>query len=173
METSHRAAHGETTNDTRVTERYALDLIAAIRELYLRHFDNGWFMTILERHSFNRLYLNDIKRLIELTALYPGDYYRLRDGVRALTEFIGFCRRCVLPVLRDELGLSGFDPAGHRDDPTTQVVKGFFAYTFPANLEQLSELTGRLRESTDELTGLSANSEPAPGHNTVRTTRAG
>jgi hypothetical protein len=153
MYAAHHSHTDTAASETLVTRRYALDLIEAIKELYLRHFDNGWFTSILERHAFNRLYLHDIRRLIELTSLYPGDYYRIRDGVRALTEFVYFCRRCILPVLRDELGLSGFAQAGGSGgDGTDRVVKGFFLYTFPANLEQLAQLTDRLAEASAGLT---------------------
>jgi fido (protein-threonine AMPylation protein) len=59
----------------------------------------------------------------------------------------------VLPVLREELGLSGFERFTHAgDDRTVRVVKGFFAYTFPSNLDKLADLTARLRESAAGLT---------------------
>jgi hypothetical protein len=149
-----RTAHMSSPSEDRLpAERYALDVIAASRELYTRHFDNGWLMTILERHSFNGVYLQDIRRLIELNTLYPSDYYRLLEGTKALEEFIRFCRHCVLPVLREELGLSGFERFTHAgDDRTVRVVKGFFAYTFPSNLDKLADLTARLRESAAGLT---------------------
>ncbi len=153
MESARLSPNEEVSSKTYESRRCALDIIEALRDLFLRHFDNGWFTTILERYSFERRHLNDIYRLLELRSLSPGDYFKLRDGIRALIEFVTFNRRCIMPVLRDELGLSGFaasmkHSAGKEDD-TTRVVKSFFVYTFPANLEQLAELTDHLRECTD------------------------
>lgn len=155
MEVAHPFQEEEISSEAYERRRYALDIIEALRDLYLRHFDNGWFTTILERHSFERRHLNDIYRLLELRSLSPTDYFKLRDGIRALTEFITFNRRCIMPVLRDELGLSGFATSVKnsrgKEDNTTRVVKSFFVYTFPSNLEQLAELTDHLRECSDSL----------------------
>jgi len=65
-----------------------LNLIDEIRGLYKNHFESGWFLTILERMSFNGVYLNDIRRLIELQSIYPADFYLLKTGTAALEEFI-------------------------------------------------------------------------------------
>jgi hypothetical protein len=127
------------------TASAVLSTIDEIRGIFAGHFESGWFLTVLERLSFNTVYLNDIRHLVEMRSLYPSDTYRIRTGVIALQEFIGFSRRYLLPVLRDQLGISGFtrQQLGDRD-PTTRVVKELFASAFPHNIERLSELTDRL-----------------------------
>ncbi|MFP4492013.1 MAG: hypothetical protein ACLFNZ_11100 [Spirochaetaceae bacterium] len=129
-----------------------LNCIDEIRGIFRNHFESGWFLTVLERMSFNTIYLNDIRRLTELQSIYPSDYYHIRTGTIALEEFTRFSRRYLLPVLRDQLGISGFTRWSNPDqDRTTIVVKEFFAAAFPHNLRRLAELTAHLRSATHRL----------------------
>ncbi len=124
-----------------------LNDIDEIRGLFTGHFQSGWFLMVLERMSFNTIYLNDIRQLMELQSIYPSDFYRIKTGIVALEEFIAFSRRYVLPVLRDQLGISGFSRRRNPDrDRTTQVVKELFASTFPQNLQRLTELSNDLAD---------------------------
>ncbi|MCF7928076.1 MAG: hypothetical protein K9L68_03805 [Spirochaetales bacterium] len=126
--------------------------LTRVRELFRIYFDNSWFVGILERMSFNSLTLHEIRRMLEMRSSYVTDSYRLLTGVRALEELVAFTRRYVLPVIRDELGVSGFTRHKNRSqDPITQVVKGLFSATFPANLMHLEELTTELTEMTRPL----------------------
>jgi hypothetical protein len=147
-------AHGE-HYDEHMSESTASKLLSAIDELrglFTGHFQSGWFLTVLERLSFNTIYLNDIRQLAELRSIYPSDYYRVKTGAVAIEEFVRFCRRYVQPVLRDQLGISGFSRHSEYDnDRTTQVVKALFASTFAQNIERLSELSGMLDELIETL----------------------
>jgi len=138
-----------------VSESTASNLLAAIDELrglFTGHFQSGWFLTVLERLSFNSIYLNDIRQLADLRSIYPSDYYRVKTGASAIVEFVRFCRRYVQPVLRDQLGISGFSRRSiHDSDRTTEVVKALFASTFSQNLERLSELAALLDELIETL----------------------
>jgi hypothetical protein len=129
-----------------------LELIDDIRGLFRRHFQSGYFYTVLERMRFNPVYLNDIERLIKQQSIYPGDYYLLKTGVTALQEFVGFARRYIQPVIREELGISGFGVQSNRSrDRTAKVVKELFAATFPHNLHTLTELTAQLHFQVERM----------------------
>lgn len=146
-----------------------LTVIDEIRGLFRNHFESGWFLIILERMSFNSVYLNDIRNLIELQSIYPADFYQIKTGAVAVEEFVTFARRYVLPVLRDELGISGFTRHSVGDrDRTTQVVKEFFASTFPHNVQKLADLSEELSRLVDvmaaeeRLAGPGFNAPPSP-----------
>ena len=83
--------------------------------------------------------------MVQLTSIHDGDLSKLEAGVESLEEFISFIHRCVQPVLRDELGVSGFTRcAADTDNTTNAVLKEFFIYTFPHNLERLVDLHSQL-----------------------------
>jgi hypothetical protein len=125
--------------------RSVLFILEALRGLFDAHFDSGWFLNILEKMSFSASVLRDIRVMIHLTSINDGDLPKLEAGVDGLEEFIGFIHHYVQPVLRDELGISGFGPrAADSSDATTEVIKGFFLYTFPHNLERLADLHSQL-----------------------------
>ncbi|MFO7850426.1 MAG: hypothetical protein R6V67_10735 [Spirochaetia bacterium] len=131
---------------------YVLYCIDEIRGIFRNHFESGWFLIVLERMAFNTVYLNDIRRLTELQSIYPSDFYHIRTGTIAMEEFIQFSRRYLLPVLRDQLGISGFTRWSiPHQDRTTLVVKEFFASAFPYNLERLAELTEQLNRSAHRM----------------------
>ena len=149
--------------DEHMSESTASSLLSAIDELrglFNGHFQSGWFLTVLERLSFNSIYLNDIRQLADLRSIYPSDYYRVKTGAVAVGEFVRFCRRYVQPVLRDQLGISGFSRRSEYDtDRTTQVVKALFASTFAQNLGRLSELAHLLDELIENLVEEDCRSE--------------
>lgn len=125
-------------------------LLDTTHDHFLLHFDNGWLLEILDRRSFSPASLREIREMNSYSAnLYDhmGDIW---SAVRSLEEFVRFCNRCVAPVLRDELGVSGLTRyrKGSRSDET-EVLKGFYAYTFPANLfkleQKVEELNHQLR----------------------------
>ncbi len=140
------AASGINSSLSETTEgRSILFILEALRGLFDAHFDSGWFLNILEKMSFSTSVLRDIRVMIHLTSINVGDLPKLEAGVEGLEEFIGFIHRYVQPVLRDELGVSGFGPrAADSSDNTTEVIKGFFLYTFPHNLDRLADLHSQL-----------------------------
>lgn len=126
--------------------RRILFLIEAIRGIFNNNLDKGWFLNLLDKMSFPSSSLREIRQMIQLEALYERDTYLLESGVAALEEFIAFAQRSLQPILRDELGVSGFS----QDDTTAAdqssvIVKGFFIYAFPYNLNRLADFTNRLK----------------------------
>lgn len=133
-------------------ERTILFLLEALCGLFEAHFDSGWFLNILDRMSFSPSVMRDIRVMIHLTSIDNGDLPKLEAGTEGLKEFLEFAHRSILPVLRDQLGISGFSTrAAGPADATTDVLKGFFLYTFPHNLRRLSELYMQLEPLVDGL----------------------
>ncbi len=123
-----------------------LFLIEAVRSLFYNHFDKGWFLNLLEKMSFPSSVLRQIRQMIQLRELYERDAPVLETGVEALEEFISFARHSIQPVLRDELGMSGFSQEPNsRSDSGSSVIRGFFLYAFPHNLDRLEDLTSQLK----------------------------
>jgi hypothetical protein len=133
-------------------DRHALALIAIIRSYYTRHFDNRWFQNMLERLSFSRHHLDTIRLLLDLRAIVPADYPRLRAGIHSLGEFIYFSRTRVLPELQRELGLAGFSAQPiDEEDEIARMAKEWFLASLPSKLGKLADLTEELRDCTAEL----------------------
>ena len=123
-----------------------LFLIEAVRTLFYNHFDKGWFLNLLEKMSFPSSVLRQIRQMVQLHDLFERDTHILESGVEALEEFISFSRYSIQPVLRDELGMSGFSPdQSGRSDASSSVIRGFFIYAFPHNLDRLEDLTSQLK----------------------------
>ena len=126
--------------------RQILFLIEAVGSLFDNNFDKGWFLNLLEKMSFSSSVLREIRQMLQLETLYERDIYTLDSGVTGLEEFIVFARRYLQPVLRDELGVSGFSQESpETTDQSSAVVKGFFIYAFPYNLDRLEGLVGQLK----------------------------
>lgn len=123
-----------------------LFLIEALRTLFYNHFDKGWFLNLLEKMAFPSSVLRQIRQMIQLHDLYERDTHILEAGVEALEEFVHFARISIQPVLRDELGVSGFScEQNNFADSGSSVIRGFFVYAFPHNLDRLEDLTLQLK----------------------------
>ncbi|HKK66097.1 MAG TPA: hypothetical protein VJ967_09600 [Clostridia bacterium] len=132
--------------------RQILFLIEAVGSLFDNNFDKGWFLNLLEKMSFSSSVLREIRQMLQLETLYERDIYTLDSGVTGLEEFIVFARRYLQPVLRDELGVSGFSQVCPETiDQSSTVVKGFFIYAFPYNLDRLEGLLRQLKPLVDNL----------------------
>lgn len=84
--------------------------------------------------------------MLQLKEIYVNDLPQIENGIESLEQFIVFVERYVQPVLRDELGVSGFRSRGAASgEGTENVVRGFFLYTFPHNMARLSDLHSQLK----------------------------
>lgn len=129
---------------------YARDaeILAAIRDVrdaFEGNFDRTWFSVILEGLPIGYGTLRDIRDLVSLRTLYPGDEKEVYAGVLELEGFIQQARRFLLPVIRERLGISRLHPGRMVRDRRQLVFRCFVAYTFPYNLERLQECTERLK----------------------------
>ena len=119
-------------------------IIDELRELFYGHFDNYWFISLLEQNAFDTGRLRAIHSLLEIQSVYNTERIIFIDGMDAFQEIILTSKRYLLPALRDKLKISGFykNNTGTRDD---RVMKSMFSYTFPHNLKRLEELLDELK----------------------------
>ena len=121
-----------------------LKLIAQVREIFENHFDRTWFSLILDGMPIDLRTVRDIRSLISVTGIYPGQEWHLYQGVLELEVFCNTLKRLLLPVLKERLGISWMRPLRVRD-PQQYILRKFVAFTFPYNLERLRRLTQELK----------------------------
>ena len=122
-------------------------LIDELRELYLGHFDNHWFTSLLEEHSFNSSRLRYIHNMLEIQSIYSAETSVFYDAIETLEDLTLTARRYLLPALRDKLKVSGFYRGRGTGSKEELIIKDMFSYTFPHNLQRLEEITSELKES--------------------------
>jgi hypothetical protein len=122
-----------------------LRLIGELREVFENHFDRTWFSLIIDGMPIDFHTVRDIRELVSLTSLYPGEERQLFQGVQELETFHKTVKRFLLPVLRERLGISWLFPQKRVRDTQQYILRKFVAFTFPYNLERLRRLTQNLK----------------------------
>jgi hypothetical protein len=122
-----------------------LRLIGELREVFENHFDRTWFSLIIDGMPIDFRTVRDIRELVSLTSLYPGEERQLFQGVQELETFHKTVKRFLLPVLRERLGISWLFPQKRVRDTQQYILRKFVAFTFPYNLERLRRLTQNLK----------------------------
>ncbi len=122
-----------------------LGIIKELRDVFENNFDRTWFSLIIDGMPIDFRTVREIRELVSLTALYPGEEGQLYQGVQELETFYRTVKRFLLPVLRDRLGISWLFPQKRIKDPVQIILRKFVAITFPHNLERLRRLTETLR----------------------------
>lgn len=123
-----------------------LRLIAQVRDIFENHFDRTWFSVIIDGLPIDFRTVREIRQMVRLTALYPGEEWRVWQGVLELETFILTVRRQLLPVLRERLGISWLFPGRRVRDRHQILLRKLVAITFPHNLERLRAATLRLKD---------------------------
>ncbi len=121
-------------------------LIDEINDLYYGHFDNYWFISLLEQNAFDSSRFRCIHNMLEIPSGTGIEMSILTDGIDAFEEIIIISKRYLLPALRDKLEISGFyrSKAGSREE---LVRRELFSYTFPYNLKRLETLIAELKQN--------------------------
>jgi len=122
-----------------------LSLIAEVREVFENHFDRTWFSLVLDGMPIDLRTVRDIRSLVSLTEIFPGQEQSLYQGVLELEKFCNALKRLLLPVLKERLGISWLKPKWRVHDPQQYILRKFVAFTFPYNLERLRRVTQRLK----------------------------
>jgi len=122
-----------------------LRLIAELREVFENNFDRTWFSLVLDGMPIDLRTIRNIRELVSLTSLYPGEEWQILRGVQELEEFHATVKRFLLPVLKERLGISWLLPQKRVRDPHQYILRKFVAFTFPYNLERLRRLTQKLK----------------------------
>lgn len=124
-------------------------IIDELRELYLGHFDNHWFISLLESNAFNPSRLRYIHNMLEIQSIYSTETTVFREAIETLEDIILTAKRYMLPALRDKLKVSGFYKNRSSETREELVMRDLFSYTFPHNLQRLEELTADLKENLE------------------------
>jgi hypothetical protein len=124
-------------------------IIDELRELYLGHFDNHWFISLLEANAFNSSRLRYIHNMLEIQSVYSTETAVFTDAIETLKDLILTSKRYLLPALRDKLKVSGLYKNRSSESKEELVMRDLFSYTFPHNLQRLEELTLNLKENLE------------------------
>ena len=122
-----------------------LDCIRRIREVFQQHFDRAWFGVLMDDVPMGHRTLREIRNLTLFDTIYPGDEKEIHEGLLELEEFVMTVRKYLLPLIREKLGISKLHPRALVRDRNQYLLRRLLAYTFPYNVERLSELTHELR----------------------------
>ena len=130
--------------------------LQALRNHFDQHFDRGWLAMIIEDLPLDNSLMPQIRTMLALPVVYADDLPEIRYGVDQLRIFTRELRRHLLPVLRDRLGVSGFNAVRRGRSADERVHRQLLCMTFPHNLRQLEELTDGLAAAVETVT-------PQPG----------
>ena len=122
-----------------------LRIIGKLRDVFENNFDRTWFSLIIDGMPIDLRTVRDIRELVSLTSLYPGEEWQIFQGVRELETFHRTVKRFLLPVLKERLGISWLFPQKRVRDAQQYILRKFVAFTFPYNLERLRRLTIELK----------------------------
>lgn len=120
-------------------------LIGELRDVFENNFDRTWFSLILDGIPIDLRTVRNIRGLVSLTSVYPGEEWQILRGIEELEAFHATVKRFLLPVLKERLGISWLLPQKRVRDPHQYILRKFVAFTFPYNLERLRRLTLRLK----------------------------
>ncbi len=118
-----------------------------IAELFHSQFEQNWLLLLLERYPMDAVAMNEVRGLMrrDTAFLEPA---RLAQGLAVLDGYTQHLRRCLLPGLREKLGISGLLPRARSVWGREQLLlRRLVAYTFPFNLERLELLAAQLRQA--------------------------
>jgi hypothetical protein len=122
-----------------------LGVVEELRDVFENHFDRTWFSLIIDGMPIDIRTVREIRELVSLTSIYPGEEWQLFQGVLELEMFHQTVKRFLLPVLKERLGISWLYPRMRVRDAQQYILRKFVAFTFPYNLERLRRLTLKLK----------------------------
>jgi hypothetical protein len=128
-----------------VIDEEILGLLSELKEVFENHFDRTWFSLIIDGIPVDLRTMRDIRDMVSLTSLYPGEEWVVYQGVLELETFCQTVKRFLLPVLKERLGISWLFPANRVRDARQYLVRKFVAFTFPYNLERMRRLAMKLK----------------------------
>ena len=129
-----------------IDDETLIRLIGKIRDVFENHFDRTWFSLIIDGLPIDFRTFREIRELVTMESIHPGDERAIYEGVQELNSFILHIRRFLLPVLKERLHVSGLCPQQMIRDRTQYILRRFVVYTFPHNLNRLADLAEQLRE---------------------------
>ena len=122
-----------------------LRIIGKLRDVFENNFDRTWFSLIIDGMPIDFRTVRDIRELVSLTSLYPGEESQIYQGILELETFHRTVKRFLLPVLKERLGISWLMPQKRVRVAQQYILRKVVAFTFPYNLERLRRLTQKLK----------------------------
>ncbi len=126
-------------------EAQVLQIIGELKNVFENHFDRTWFSLVIDGIPIDFRTVRDIREMLSLATLYPGQEWLVWQGVMELETFHRTVKRFLLPCLKERLGISWLLPHRRVRDPQQYILRKFVAFTFPYNLERLRRLTQKLK----------------------------
>jgi hypothetical protein len=123
-----------------------LPVIRSIRQVFEDHFDRTWFSVVVDGLPIDFRTIRVIRGLVALESVHRGDEWFIYEAVLELERFVVLARQYLLPVLKERLGVSGLVPDRMVRDRTQYILRRLVVYTFPFNLQRLSELSRILKD---------------------------
>jgi hypothetical protein len=123
-----------------------IGIIGELRDVFENNFDRTWFSLIIDGMPIDFRTVREIREMVSLTAIYPGEEWQLYQGALELETFHRTVKRFLLPVLRERLGISWLFPHKRIRDQRQIILRKLVAITFPYNLERLRRLTETLKD---------------------------
>jgi hypothetical protein len=123
-----------------------LCLIGQVREIFENYFDRTWFSVIIDGLPIDFHTVREIRQMVSLKTLYPGEEWQIYQAVLELEMFVLTVRRQLLPVLKERLGISWLFPGRRVRDRNQFLLRKLVAITFPYNLERLRAANLRLKD---------------------------
>jgi hypothetical protein len=123
-----------------------LPVIRSIRQVFEDHFDRTWFAVVVDGLPIDFRTIRVIRGLVALESVHRGDEWFIYEAVLELERFVVLARQYLLPVLKERLGVSGLVPDRMVRDRTQYILRRLVVYTFPFNLQRLSELSRILKD---------------------------
>jgi len=127
-------------------DEHLLRLIGQVRDIFENHFDRTWFSVVVDGLPIDFRTVREIRGMVGLKTLYPGEEWDIYQGVLELETFVLTVRRQLLPVLKERLGVSWLFPGRRVRDRNQVMLRRLVAITFPHNLERLRLATLRLKD---------------------------
>jgi hypothetical protein len=127
-------------------DEHLLHLIGQVRDVFENHFDRTWFSVIIDGMPIDFRTVREIRQMVGLKTIYPGEEWEIFQGVLELETFVLTVRRQLLPVLRERLGISWLFPTRRVRDRNQAMLRRLVAITFPYNLERLRLAAQHLKE---------------------------
>lgn len=137
----------ETLSQDFARDSEILKLIGELKDVFENHFDRTWFSLLIDDMPIDFRTVRDIRELVSVTSLYPGEEWQIFQGVLELETFALTVKRFLLPDLKEKLGISWLYPQKRIRDTQQYILRKFVAFTFPYNLEKLRRLTEKLKVS--------------------------
>jgi hypothetical protein len=90
----------DTYSEQRARDTEILQLLEELRDIFENHFDRTWFSLIIDGMPIDLHTVREIRELVSLTSIYPGEEWQLFQGVIELEAFHQTVKRFLMPVLK-------------------------------------------------------------------------